>query len=113
MICLHCPRSGLNLAGTALPGHSAIRPQAALLEEGVWPSRGCSSLSVHQEGCGHVLPRGQKEEANVEVEANELEQELPEDRPLEGVQQDEQPQELAQGGRKQNSNCQEIFELAR
>ncbi|XP_021510303.1 P2X purinoceptor 5 [Meriones unguiculatus] len=57
--------------------------------------------------------RGQKEEASVEVEANELEQEPPEDKPLEGVQQDGQLPELAQSGRKQNSNCQEIFELAR
>ncbi|XP_006246628.1 P2X purinoceptor 5 isoform X1 [Rattus norvegicus] len=57
--------------------------------------------------------RGQKEDANVEVEANEMEQERPEDEPLERVRQDEQSQELAQSGRKQNSNCQVLLEPAR
>lgn len=57
--------------------------------------------------------RGLKEEANVEVEANEMEQELPEDMPLERVHQDERSQELAQSGRKQNSHCQELFQPAR
>lgn len=57
--------------------------------------------------------RGQKEEDNVEVEANEMEQELPEDKPLERVHQDEQALELVQSGRKQNSNCQVLFEPAR
>lgn len=66
-----------------------------------------------QGGCGHILCRGQKEEDNVEVEANEMEQELPEDKPLERVHQDEQALELAQSGRKQNSNCQVLFEPAR
>lgn len=68
-----------------------------------------------QEGCGHILRRGQKEETSVEVEANakEMEQELPEDKPLESAHQDEQSQELAQSSRKQNSNCQVLFEPAR
>ncbi|XP_037056762.1 P2X purinoceptor 5 isoform X3 [Peromyscus leucopus] len=57
--------------------------------------------------------RGQEEEANVELEANEIEQELPEDKPPEGVQQNEHPQELAPSGRKQNSNCPELFEPVR
>lgn len=42
-----------------------------------------------------------------------MEQELSEDKPLESVHQDEQAQELAQSGRKQNSNCQVLFEPAR
>ncbi|ERE68799.1 P2X purinoceptor 5-like protein [Cricetulus griseus] len=58
--------------------------------------------------------RSQEKEANVELEVNEieLEQELPGDKPAEGVQQDEQPQELAQSGRKQSNSCQ-LFEPAR
>ena len=59
------------------------------------------------------LRRGLKEEANVEVEANEMEQQLAEAMPLERVHQDEQSQELAQSDRKQNSNCQELFQPAR
>lgn len=42
-----------------------------------------------------------------------MEQEQPEDEPLERVRQDEQSQELAQSGRKQNSNCQVLLEPAR
>lgn len=74
---------------------------------------GYNFLSVPQEGCAHILHRGQKEEANVEVEAKEMEEERPEDEPLERVRQDEQSQELAQSGRKQNSNCQVLLEPAR
>lgn len=96
-----------------LCGLCALPQKAALLEERESGSTGGTILSVLQEGCGHILPRGQKEEANVEVEANEMEQELPEDKPLERVHQDEQSQELAPGGRKQNSNCQVLFEPAR
>ena len=82
-------------------------------EERVWLDWGYNSRSVPQEGCVYILHRGLKEEANVEIEANEMEQELPEDMPLERVQQDEQSQELAQSGRKQTSNCQEPFQPAR
>lgn len=49
----------------------------------------------------------------MELEANETEQELPEDKPPEGGQQDEHPQELVQNSRKYNSNCQELLEPAR
>lgn len=47
----------------------------------------------------------------MELEANETE--LPEDKPPEGGQQDEHPQELVQNSRKHNSNCQELLEPAR
>ncbi|XP_075847838.1 P2X purinoceptor 5 isoform X2 [Microtus pennsylvanicus] len=57
--------------------------------------------------------KGKEEEASVELEANEIEQELPEDKPPEGGQQDEHPQELVQNSIKHNSNCQEFFEPAR
>lgn len=108
MICVHCLRCSLNLAGSVLPGH---RPLCWRKESG--SIGGYISLSVPQEGCGHILHRGQKEETNVEVEAKEMEQELPEDKPLESVHQDEQSQELAQSSRKQSSNCQVLFEPAR
>lgn len=94
VVCMHCPRRLL-----------CWRKESG--------STGGTILSALQEGCGHILPRGQKEEANVEIEANEMEQELPEDKPLERVHQDEQSQELAPSGRKQNSNCQVLFEPAR
>lgn len=70
---------------------------------------GVNSLPVPQIDCGPVLPRGQME-AN--VEASEMEHELSEDKALDGVQQDTQPQELAHSGGKQNGNCQ-LLELSR
>lgn len=41
-----------------------------------------------------------------------MEQELSEDKALEGLQQDKQPQELTHGGGKQNGDCQ-LLELSR
>lgn len=101
-------RCFLNPAGTVPPGHRLL-----CWRKECGPA-GSAILSVPHEGCGHVLPRSQEKEANVELEVNEieLEQELPGDKPAEGVQQDEQPQELAQSGRKQSNSCQ-LFEPAR
>lgn len=108
MVCVHCPRCSLNLAGLAPPGHRLLcwRKEPGSTEGTILGECPKEVVAISYAGV-------RRRKIMLRLRPTRWSRSCQEDKPLERVHQDEQALELAQSGRKQNSNCQVLFEPAR